>query len=106
MTDEFIQSLTGQYSAAITCFCFMGGDGEPAEIERICRLVKAKYPGMKTAWYSGRESLPEGFDAGVLDYLKLGPYIEALGGLKSPTTNQKLYRILPDGGFQDIRHLL
>ncbi len=106
MTDEFIECLIGKYSAAITCFCFMGGDAEPAEIERFCRLVKAKYPGMKTAWYSGRECLHEGFDAVVLDYLKLGPYIEALGGLKSPTTNQKLYRILPDGEYQDIRSML
>ena len=102
MTDEFLKSLIGKYSAAITCFCFMGGDAEPDEVERICRLVKSCFPGIKTAWYSGRESIPEGFDIRVLDYLKLGPYIEALGGLKSPETNQALYRIGEDSPMERI----
>ena len=102
MTDEFLKSLIGKYSAAITCFCFMGGDAEPDEVERICRLVKSCFPGIKTAWYSGRESIPEGFDIRVLDYLKLGPYIEALGGLKSPETNQALYRIGEDSQMERI----
>ena len=96
MTDEFIECLIGKYSAAITCFCVMGGDAEPTEVERICRLIKSWFPGMKTAWYSGREQLPDGFDIKVLDFLKLGPYIEALGGLKSPKTNQSLYKITAD----------
>ena len=102
MTDEFVKCLIGKYSAAITCFCFMGGDAEPAEIERICRFVKSIYPGIRTAWYSGRESLPEDFDLKVHDFLKLGPYIEALGGLKSPVTNQALYRITEDSQMERI----
>ncbi len=105
MTDEFIECLIGKYSAAITCFCFMGGDAEPSEIERICRLIREKYPTIKTAWYSGRESLPEGFDANILDYLKLGPYIESLGGLKSPDTNQRLYRITKESEMICINNL-
>ena len=102
MTDGFLECLIGKYSAAITCFCFMGGDAQPAEIERISRFIKSCYPGIKTAWYSGRECLPEGFDLKVLDYLKLGPYIEALGGLKSPDTNQALYRISDDSKMERI----
>ena len=43
--------------------------------------------------------LPEGFEITSMDYIKLGPYIEALGGLKSPTTNQALYRIDSDGNM-------
>ena len=80
----------------------MGGDAEPSEIERICRFVKSIYPGIRTAWYSGREGLPEDFDLKVLDFLKLGPYIEALGGLKSPVTNQALYRITEDSQMERI----
>ena len=102
MTDEFVEGLIGKYSAAITCFCFMGGDAEPDEVERICRLVKSCFPGIKTAWYSGRESIPEGFDIKVLDFLKTGPYIEALGGLKSPDTNQVLYKIGEDSQMERI----
>ena len=80
----------------------MGGDAEPAEIERLCSFVKSTYPGLKTAWYSGRDTLPEGFDIKVLDFLKIGPYIEALGGLKSPDTNQVLYRITADSQMERI----
>ena len=97
MTDGMLSDLIGQYGAAITCVCFMGGDADPEEIERMARHVRREYPHLKTGWYSGREELPHGFDRDVLDYLKLGPYIEELGGLKSPATNQRLYRLLPDG---------
>jgi len=97
MTEDMLTSLISGYSAAITCFCFMGGDAEPSEVERISRWIKSRWPHIKTAWYSGRADLPEGFDVKVLDYLKLGPYIEELGGLKSPDTNQVFYKVSPDG---------
>ena len=97
MTEDMLTSLISGYSAAITCFCFMGGDAEPSEVERISRWIKSRWPHIKTAWYSGRAELPDGFDVKVLDYLKLGPYIEELGGLKSPDTNQVLYKVSPDG---------
>jgi len=51
---------------------------------------------MKTAWYSGRPGDPSHQGAignlAILDYVKFGPYIEDLGGLKSPKTNQRLYK--------------
>ena len=99
MDEELLASLIGRYSAAITCFCFMGGDAEPMEVQRLAGWIRQTYPQLKTAWYSGKETLPDGFDVRSLDYLKLGPYIEALGGLKSPDTNQVLYRIEKDGSF-------
>lgn len=74
----------------------MGGDSDPAEIERLAKLIKGEYPNLKTAWYSGRVSAPEGFDLHALNFVKLGPYIEKAGGLKSPETNQALYKIAPD----------
>lgn len=102
MTEEMLTSLIGMYSSAITCFCFMGGDADPVEIQRLSTWIKANYPGIKTAWYSGREVLPEGFDIRVLDYIKLGPYKAELGGLKSPATNQALYRIESDGSLSKL----
>jgi anaerobic ribonucleoside-triphosphate reductase activating protein len=96
MTEDFLSALIGKYSAAITCFCFMGGDAEPFEVERIAKWIKEQYPHMKTAWYSGSEKIAEGFDLTALDFIKIGPYRQELGGLKSPQTNQALYRIGPD----------
>lgn len=102
MTTELLSSLIGQYSAAITCFCFMGGDADPSEIQRLSLWIRGEYPHLKTAWYSGREAVPDGFDIKCLDYIKLGPYIESLGGLKSPLTNQALYSVRPDGSLEKI----
>ena len=102
MTDEMLTNLIGRYSAAITCFCFMGGDAEPMEVMRLAGWIKTRWPHIKTAWYSGKPQIPEGFEITSMDYIKLGPYIEALGGLKSPDTNQALYKIGPDGEMTRI----
>lgn len=102
MTEDMLAGLIGKYSAAITCFCFMGGDAEPLEVMRLAEWIRAQWPHIKTAWYSGKEQLPEGFEIRSMNYIKLGPYIESLGGLKSPDTNQTLYRIEPDGKMTQI----
>lgn len=75
----------------ITCVCFMGGDKEPWEIQRLAQFVKEK--GLKVAWYSGKQELHEDIRLANFDYVKLGPYIEELGPLTSPTTNQVMYKI-------------
>ena len=86
VTAELLDSLTGRYKGLITCVAFMGGDAEPEEVFRLAEYVRP----LKTAWYSGRTIFPK--EPRTLDYIKLGPYIESLGGLKSPTTNQRLYK--------------
>ncbi len=102
MTEELMRGLIGKYRNAITCVCFMGGDAAPEEIEMMAKWVKLKFPHLKTAWYSGRETPPEGFDIKSLDFIKLGPYIESLGGLKSPATNQAFYRVHTDGQLEKV----
>lgn len=75
----------------ITCVCFMGGDKEPWEIQRLAQFIKEK--GLKVAWYSGKQELHEDIRLANFDYVKLGPYIEELGPLTSRTTNQVMYKI-------------
>lgn len=76
----------------ITCVAMMGGDSEPQEVEYFSELVR-NIAGLRYAWYSGRQELPKNIDISKFNYIKLGPYIEELGGLKSPTTNQRLYEV-------------
>ena len=102
MDEDMLSNLIGKYSAAITCFCFMGGDAEPLEVMRLAKWIKSMWPHLKTAWYSGKESIPEGFEISSMDYIKLGPYIESLGGLKSSDTNQALYKIGQDNELKKI----
>lgn len=76
----------------ITCVAMMGGDSEPQEVEYFSELVR-NIAGLRYAWYSGRQELPKNIDISKFDYIKLGPYVEELGGLKSPTTNQRFYEV-------------
>lgn len=88
--EEVIDSLIERYGSSVTCVCFMGGDSEPSEVERLAKLIHKKHK-LKTAWYSGRESFPN--DITSLDFIKLGAYVKSRGDLRSKTTNQRLYAI-------------
>lgn len=81
----------------VSCICFMGGDQEPAEISNLAFAVKLRsdYP-YKTAWYSGRQHIPNELNINTFDYIKVGPYVEELGGLDNTNTNQRLYMIYPN----------
>lgn len=87
--EELLQDNKG-----ITCVSFMGGDINPIEIVGLANYIKLFYPGLKVAWYSGKQELPKHFNIEVLDYIKLGPYIEELGPLNSKTTNQRFYKVI------------
>ena len=76
----------------ITCICFMGGDKEPWEIQRIAKLIQLDYD-IKVGWYSGKDKMWEGINLIYFDYIKIGSYKKDLGPLTSPTTNQILYKV-------------
>ena len=89
----------------------MGGDIDPGEIVGLAKYIKTFYPGLKVAWYSGRQELPKHFNLEPFNFIKLGPYIEELGGLDSKTTNQKMYQRVNKefddlylNGFEDITY--
>ncbi len=94
LDEAELAGLLEKYGNAITCVCFMGGDCDPREVESLTAHVRNLSAGrLKTAWYSGRCNLPEGCDLRHFDFIKLGPYLEQFGGLDSPSTNQRFYRI-------------
>ena len=78
----------------ITCVCFMGGDQDPAEISNLAFAVRLRSDyAYKTAWYSGKQHIPDELNVSDFDYIKVGPYIEEFGGLDNPNTNQKMYEV-------------
>ncbi len=87
----------------ISCISFMGGDREPAEVSRLARYIKENHPRIKVGWYSGRDKLSIEISVRDFDYIKIGSYRSSLGGLDSPTTNQRLYRIEQEAMI-DITH--
>ena len=101
LTVEVLHKLIKE-NDGITCVCFMGGDAEPEYVNTLAKFVHREFPELKVAWYSGRQRVPSIVCKSDFDYLKLGPYIEHLGCLKSKTTNQRLYKRASGDDFQDI----
>lgn len=94
--------LLQTYGNSITCICFMGGDADTDEVCRLAYYVLKNWKGsIKTAWYSGCNELKNKDSAVYFNFIKLGPYMETLGGLNKKTTNQRLYQI-ENGNFKDI----
>ncbi len=104
LTEHVLQDLLNTYGNAITCVCFMGGDHAPDEVTRLAKFARTytttNSKPCKTAWYSGKSKLHENAQL-YFDYVKLGPYIESLGGLDSPQTNQRFYKI-ENGAMTDM----
>ena len=100
LDEAALRSIHAEYAGEVTCVCLMGGDADTAAVERLCTYIKREM-GLHSAWWSGRADLPEGIDLAQYDYVKTGPYIASLGGLKDPGTNQRLYRV-KDGQLEDI----
>lgn len=98
--DVFIR----QYGTDITCLSFMGGDADPVAVNQLAQYIHEEHPQFKVAWYSGRLRIPPTVSKADFDFIKVGPYIKHLGPLKSPTTNQRLYRRLENGEFEDITY--
>lgn len=76
----------------ITCVCLFGGE---RDIDTLADLFYHARKYVKTAWYCGLDFIPKN-KVGILRYLdfyKIGHYDQELGGLDSPATNQRLYKI-------------
>lgn len=98
LTSQVVFNLMAQYKDAITCVCFMGTGGSLSNLFELIRFVHLC--GYKVCVYSGSKNIEAGHWADIdtyPDYYKVGPYDEELGGLDSPTTNQRFY-------FVDRRH--
>jgi anaerobic ribonucleoside-triphosphate reductase activating protein len=91
LTSEVLDGLI-EKNPGITCVLFLGGDRYKYDLCQLAAHVSMKY-GYKTAWYSGEESLDFYQVGWYFDYIKVGPYIENLGPLNNPHTNQRLYKI-------------
>lgn len=80
----------------ISCVCFMGGDQNLEELYSLCTKIKNTYH-LKTCIYSGLNEIvffKDFIENNVLDYLKIGRYEYLRGGLDSPNTNQRMYKII------------
>lgn len=80
----------------INAILLMGGtNNEGVTLESLKKLIEEMYmdTGIPVGLYSGRpsENLKQLAEWFGLCWLKVGNYVEALGGLECKTTNQRLY---------------
>ena len=92
LTPEVLEKLIEPFKDKVTCIGFMGGDADIEGLYELAKTVKSKFPSLRTGWYSGNGTLAESYLLDVFDYVKIGPYIEKLGPLDNPNTNQRLYK--------------
>jgi anaerobic ribonucleoside-triphosphate reductase activating protein len=99
LTEHSLKKLIDNNSG-ITCVCFMGGDLFPKELNELAFFVLQNYSNLKVGIYSGLNKINSKLITSLFDYIKIGEYLEDLGPLNSPTTNQKLLK--KDITFKDI----
>lgn len=102
LTIEELQNLLDKHKG-ITTLLLLGGEHD---IDTLTELIQYAYKKVKTAWYCGLDMIPKD-KLGImqyLDYLKLGHYDHELGGLNSPTTNQRFYQIEHQGDGSYYEH--
>lgn len=102
LEKESLSEIINKYVEDLSCVCFMGGDAEPLSINLLASFVRDNYKELKTGWYSGREALPKEIELKNFDFIKLGSYKEDLGALRSPTTNQRFYKVLNNSELQRV----
>lgn len=102
LDTEAIEAFIEQFGTDITCISFMGGDAEPNAVDLLALYIRETHPEFKVAWYSGKTLISSAIHKRNFDYIKIGPFIRHLGPLKSPSTNQRLYRIKENGDMVDM----
>ena len=86
LTYDFLAKLLECYKGLVSCVLFMGGEWQSSAL--LSALKQVRHFGLKTALYTGLDTIPSSLQT-ELTYLKTGPWIMELGGLDTPTTNQR-----------------
>ncbi len=101
LTLPVLDNLLATYPY-VTCVAIMGGDKDLDSVLKFAQSIRLRKK--KVAWYTGMAVLPVEWPIYSFDFIKIGPYIAELGGLKSPSTNQRFYRI-EDGKMENCTSL-
>lgn len=86
LTPALLGQRIKRYSGLLTAVVFLGGEWHPGPLSDC--LQRARSLGLVTCLYTGLEDINAHLKS-HLDYLKVGPWRRELGGLDSPSTNQR-----------------
>ena len=74
----------------VNCFLFLGEGNDHEALMELAAHLRAAHPELELALYSGRQEVEEEIYE-AFDFVKVGPYVEALGPLSEVSTNQRMY---------------
>lgn len=74
----------------VNCFLFLGEGNDHEALMKLAAHLRAAHPDLELALYSGRQEVEEEIYE-AFDFVKVGPYVEALGPLSETSTNQRMY---------------
>lgn len=101
LTESKLTSMLNKYEGVVSCVLFYGGEWDTPNLLHLVSLCKRL--GYKVALYTGREVEQLSKDLiESLTYLKVGAWVSGLGGLNSPTTNQRMFDV--QNNFKDITY--
>lgn len=89
LTIEVLDKYLKEDSHKVDCYVFLG-DGKEPNLMYVF-LEYCKKHNMKTCIYLGHMKVFSPY-LEIADYIKVGCYREDLGGLDSPTTNQRMFK--------------
>lgn len=98
LDSEVLEKDIKDHLPFITCVCFLGGDWDTPNLIKLLSFTRKTFPFLKICLYSGYTDVPSDV-VQYLDYLKVGEFIEEFGGLTSPETNQRFYKV---PSYEDI----
>ena len=74
----------------VNCFLFLGEGNDHEALMELAAHLRTTHPELELALYSGRQEVEEEIYE-AFDFVKVGPYVEALGPLSEASTNQRMY---------------
>jgi len=86
LTESYLCQRLDDYHGLISCVLFLGGEWQAEVLLGLLHRVAER--GIKRCLYTGLDDVSDDLKQ-QLTYLKTGPWIAQLGGLESPTTNQR-----------------
>ncbi|RUO76534.1 MULTISPECIES: anaerobic ribonucleoside-triphosphate reductase activating protein [Alteromonadales] len=90
LTNELFATYLDKYEGFITCVLFFGGEWHAEALRE--KLLIARQTQLKTCLYTGLPRVSPKIQE-LLSFLKTGKWVFSLGGLDSPSTNQKLINV-------------
>ncbi|MDV7188153.1 anaerobic ribonucleoside-triphosphate reductase activating protein [Lutibacter sp. TH_r2] len=90
LSEELYRKTLKKYKNLATCILFMGGEWHEKELINYLKIAQSQ--NFTTCLYSGELSISNSITQ-HLTWIKTGPWIEELGGLDSPKTNQQFREV-------------